>query len=147
MTYTDSDGTEKRPFMVHRALLGSLERFFGVLIEHYAGAFPIWLAPVQVRLLSVSEKHNDHVHMLEKKLREHDIRVESDARNESVGKKIREGRMQRVPYLVVIGDAEVNDNSVMVRNRETQEQRSYSVDEFISRLLAESNARSLKLSI
>jgi threonyl-tRNA synthetase len=82
-----------------------------------------------------------------KKLREHDIRVESDARNESVGKKIREGRMQRVPYLVVIGDAEVNDNSVMVRNRETQEQRSYSVDEFISRLLAESNARSLKLSI
>jgi len=147
MTYTDQDGKEKRPFMVHRALLGSLERFFGVLIEHYAGAFPIWLAPVQVKLLSVSEKHNDRVNELEKKLKAHDIRVEADIRNESVGKKIREGRLQRVPYLVVIGDAEVNDNSVMVRNRETQEQKSLSVDDFISKLLDESNARSLKLSI
>jgi threonyl-tRNA synthetase len=147
MTYTDSDGTEKRPFMVHRALLGSLERFFGVLIEHYAGAFPVWLAPTQVRLLSVSEKHNDHVIELEKKLKNSDIRVEADIRNESVGKKIREGRMQRVPYLIVIGDAEVSDNSVMVRNRETQEQKSYSVDEFISKLLDENNSRSLKLSI
>jgi len=147
MTYTDHDGKEKRPFMVHRALLGSLERFFGVLIEHYAGAFPIWLAPVQVRLLSVSEKHNDYINELEKKLRVHDIRVEADTRNESVGKKIREGRMQRIPYLVVIGDAELSGNTVMVRNRETQEQKSLSVDEFISKLLAESNARSLKLLI
>jgi len=147
MTYTDSDGTEKRPFMVHRALLGSLERFFGVLIEHYAGAFPVWLAPVQVRLLSVSEKHNDFVNALEKKFKEDDIRVEADTRNESVGKKIREGRMQRVPYLIVIGDEEVGANSVMVRNRETQEQKSYAIDEFISKLLNEEKTRSLKLSI
>ena len=147
MTYTDSDGTEKQPFMVHRALLGSLERFFGVLIEHYAGAFPVWLAPVQVRLLSVSEKHNDFVNELEKKFKASDIRVEADTRNESVGKKIREGRMQRVPYLIVVGDEEVGANSVMVRNRETQEQKSYAIDDFINRLLEEEKTRSLKLSI
>ena len=147
MTYTDSDGTEKRPFMVHRALLGSLERFFGVLIEHYAGAFPVWLAPVQVRLLSVSEKHNDFVNELEKKFKTNDIRVESDTRNESLGKKIREGRLQRIPYLIVVGDAEVSGNSVMVRNRETQEQKSLSVDDFIHQLLNEEKTRSLKLSI
>ncbi len=147
MTYTDSDGTEKRPFMVHRALLGSLERFFGVLIEHYAGAFPVWLAPIQVRLLSVSEKHNDFVNELEKKFKASDIRVEADTRNESVGKKIREGRIQRVPYLIVIGDEEVGANSVMVRNRETQEQKSYSVDDFMNKLLNEEKTRSLKLSI
>lgn len=147
MTYTDSDGTEKRPFMVHRALLGSLERFFGVLIEHYAGAFPVWLAPTQVRLLSVSEKHNDFVDALEKKFKDNDIRVESDTRNESLGKKIREGRLQRIPYLVVIGDSEVGSDSIMVRNRETQEQKSVPVSDFISKLLNEEKTRSLKLSI
>ena len=147
MTYTDSDGTEKRPFMVHRALLGSLERFFGVLVEHYAGAFPLWLAPVQVRLLAVSEKHNDYVAALEKKLKASDISVESDVRNESLGKKIREGRLQRIPYLVIIGDEEVGNNTAMVRNRETQEQKALSVDEFITRLVEDNRSRNLKLSI
>jgi len=147
MTYTDQDGKEKRPFMVHRALLGSLERFFGVLIEHYAGAFPLWLAPVQTKLLSVSEKHNEYVQNVEKELKEHDIRVEADIRNESVGKKIREGRLQRVPYLIVIGDDEIQGKTLMVRNRDTQEQKSMTIDEFIKRLNEEDKNRSLKLSI
>lgn len=147
MTYVDQDGKDKRPFMIHRALLGSLERFFGVLIEHYAGAFPLWLAPTQVKILSVSEKHNDYATALEQKMREHNIRVDLDIRNESVGKKIREGRMQRVPYLIVVGDEELNSNSVMVRNRETQEQNSYRTDDFITRLLEENRNKSLKLLI
>jgi threonyl-tRNA synthetase len=147
LTYTDQDGKEHRPYMVHRALLGSLERFFGVLIEHYAGAFPLWFAPVQVRLLSVTDRSNDFVHSLEKKLKENDIRVELDIRNESVGKKIREGRMQRIPYLVVIGDAEVKDGTVMVRNRDTQEQKPLSVDEFINSIKQDTKSRALKLSI
>ena len=147
MTYTDSEGKDKQPFMVHRALLGSLERFFGVLIEHYAGAFPVWLAPVQVRLLSVTDRSNDLIKELEKKLKDNDIRVESDIRNESVGKKIREGRMQRIPYLAVIGDAEVQNNTIMIRNRDTQEQRSLSVDEFMNIVKKEDEARSLKLSV
>jgi len=147
MTYTDNEGKDKRPFMVHRALLGSLERFFGVLIEHYAGAFPIWLAPVQVRLLSVTDRSNDLIKELEKKLRDNEIRFESDIRNESVGKKIREGRMQRIPYLAVIGDAEVQNNTLMIRNRDTQEQRPVSVDEFINIIKKEDETRSLKLSV
>ena len=147
MTYTDSEGKEMRPFMVHRALLGSLERFFGVLIEHYAGAFPLWLAPVQVRLLSVTDRSNDLISTLEKKLKDNDVRVEADIRNESVGKKIREGRLQRIPYLVVIGDEEIKNNTVMVRNRDTQEQKSLSIDEFINILKEEDKSRSLKLSV
>ncbi|MCX6112112.1 MAG: threonine--tRNA ligase, partial [Proteobacteria bacterium] len=147
MTYTDSEGKDKRPFMVHRALLGSLERFFGVLIEHYAGAFPVWLAPVQARLLSVTDRSDDFINVLEKKLKDNDIRVESDIRNESVGKKIREGRLQRIPYLVVIGDAEVQNNNITVRNRDTQEQKTLTVEDFISILKKEDEIRSLKLSI
>ncbi|MEI6079022.1 MAG: threonine--tRNA ligase [bacterium] len=147
MTYTDSEGKEMRPFMVHRALLGSLERFFGVLIEHYAGAFPLWLAPIQVRLLSVTDRSNDLINTLEKKLKDNDVRVEADIRNESVGKKIREGRLQRIPYLVVIGDEEIKNNTVMVRNRDTQEQKSLSIDEFINTLKEEDKSRSLKLSV
>ncbi|MEI6092115.1 MAG: threonine--tRNA ligase [bacterium] len=147
MTYTDNEGKEKRPFMVHRALLGSLERFFGVLIEHYAGAFPVWLAPVQLRLLSVTDRCNEFITNLESKLKENDIRFESDIRNESVGKKIREGRLQRIPYLVVIGDAEVQNNTLMVRNRDTQEQKPISIDDFINIVKKEEETRSLTLSV
>lgn len=147
MTYTDNEGKEKRPFMVHRALLGSLERFFGVLIEHYSGSFPVWLAPVQTRLLSVTDRSNEFISVLEAKLKENNIRFESDTRNESVGKKIREGRMQRIPYLVVIGDAEVQNNTLMVRNRDTQEQKAVSIEDFINILKKEEETRSLSLSI
>ncbi len=147
MTYTDSDGTEKRPYMIHRALLGSIERFFGVLVEHYAGAFPTWLAPVQVKLVSVADRHAPYVEELAKKLRPMGIRVELDTRSESVGKKIRDGRMERVPYLIVAGDEEVQNNTVTVRNRETQQQTSMSVNDFTSKLIEENNSKSLKLSI
>ena len=147
MTYVAQDGTEKRPFMVHRALLGSIERFFGVLVEHYAGAFPTWLAPVQVRLVSVADRHAPYVEELEKKFRAMGIRVEKDTRSESVGKKIRDGRMERVPYLIVAGDEEVQNNTLTVRNRETQQQTAMSIDEFTTKLIDEDRSRSLKLLI
>ncbi len=147
MTYVDHDGQEKRPYMIHRALLGSLERFFGVLIEHYAGAFPVWLAPTQVRLLSVTDRSNDFIVELEKRFKENNLRVEVDIRNESLGKKIREGRLMRIPYLVVIGDAELQNNTLMVRNRDTQEQKSLAVDEFISLIKNEDDSKFTKTLI
>ena len=147
MTYTDHDGIEKRPFMVHRALLGSIERFFGVLVEHYAGAFPTWLAPVQVRLVSVADRHAPYVEELQKKFRAMGIRVESDTRSESVGKKIRDGRMDRIPYLIVAGDEEVQNKNVTVRNRETQLQTAMSVEDFTAKLMEEERSKSLKLLI
>lgn len=147
MTYTDNEGQEKRPYMVHRALLGSLERFFGVLIEHYAGSFPLWLAPIQVRLLSVAERHNQFVEDLAKKMIQQGLRVEVDTRNESMGKKIREGRLQRIPYLGVIGDRDIENNFVTVRNRNTQAQSEVQIDKFIEALKKEEEQKSLDLSI
>jgi threonyl-tRNA synthetase len=147
MTYVDHDGQEKIPYMIHRALLGSLERFFGVLVEHYAGAFPVWLAPVQVRLLSVTDRANEFILELEKKFKENNIRVETDIRNESVGKKIREGRLARIPYLIVLGDAELENKTLMVRNRDTQEQKSLNVDDFIDLIRNEDNSKFAKTLI
>ncbi len=147
MTYVAQDGTEKRPFMVHRTLLGSMERFFGVLVEHYSGAFPTWLAPVQARLISVADRHAPYVEELEKKLKTQLIRVELDTRSESVGKKIRDGRMDRIPYLIVAGDEEVQNKNVTVRNRETQQQTTMSIEDFVAKLIDENNSKSLKLLI
>lgn len=147
LTYIDNEGKEKRPFMVHRALLGSFERFFGVLIEHYGGAFPNWLAPIQVRILGVSEKQDSYIKELEEKFRKEDLRVEVDLRNESLGKKIREGRLQRVPYLIIVGDNELKDKTITVRNRETQKQTTYKVDEFIKKIKKEELNKDNSLSI
>lgn len=147
LTYIDSDGEAKRPFMVHRALLGSLERFFGVLIEHYGGAFPLWLAPTQVLLIGVSEKHSNYLEEVKAKLKESEIRVEADIRAESVSKKIREARLQRIPYLVVIGDNEVENKNITVRNRNTQKQSTISLEEFIDLVKKEDVNKNLDLLI
>lgn len=117
MTFVDSTGKERRPFMVHRALLGSIERFFGVLIEHYAGAFPVWLAPVQVKVLPISDKHLEYGRKVYQELREAGLRVELDESNESVGKKIREAEMQKIPYMLIVGDKEKDADTVAVRRR------------------------------
>ena len=106
LEYTGEDGEKHRPVMVHRALFGSVERFFGVLIEHYAGAFPVWLAPVQVALVPISEKHLDYAHTVKTKLEAAGLRVELDARNEKMNAKIREFTLQKVPFVLVMGDKE-----------------------------------------
>ncbi len=141
MTFVDATGKERRPFMVHRALLGSIERFFGVLIEHYAGAFPIWLAPVQVKVLPISEKHLEYAGKVYQELREAGLRAELDESNESVGKKIREAEMQKIPYMLVVGDKEKEAGTVAVRSRAKDDLGTMDVKKFIKLIRDEINAK------
>ena len=120
--------------MLHRALMGSLERFFGCLIEHYAGAFPLWLAPVQVVLLPITDKHADYAHKLAQRFEELDIRVEKDLRNEKIGFKIREAQLQKIPYMVVLGDKEVDSQTLAVRKRRSKETRTLDFEPFLEEL-------------
>ncbi len=115
LEYTDSDGTKKRPIMIHRVCFGSVERFIGILIEHYAGHFPTWLAPVQVKVLPISEKYQDYADKVFKELDDNGIRVEMDDRAEKIGYKIREARNERVPYIIVVGEKEAAEGTVSVR--------------------------------
>jgi threonyl-tRNA synthetase len=117
MTYTGADGQDHRPYMVHRALLGSLERFFGILIEHYAGAFPLWLAPVQAVLIPVTDKQTAAAEEVAAKLRAKDFRVQVDGRPEKMGAKIRDAQMQKIPYMLVMGGREIENGTVSVRSR------------------------------
>jgi len=134
MSYIAEDGKEHRPYMVHRALLGSLERFFGVLVEHYAGAFPIWLAPVQVVLIPIADRHVEHASQIADELKKDDIRVEVDGSNERMNHKIREAQMSKIPYMVIIGDAEVEDNTLSVRLRSGENLKDQTLETFKERL-------------
>lgn len=118
--YIGADGEKHRPIMLHRVVFGSIERFVGILLEHYAGKFPAWIAPVQVKVLPVSDKYNDYARKVEKALEENDIRVEVDVRSEKLGYKIREARMDRVPYMIITGENEKNNASVSVRQRDAE---------------------------
>lgn len=141
LTYNDADGKEKTPVMIHRALIGSPDRFMGVLIEHYAGAFPLWLSPVQVKVLPVSEKHVEYASGIFKQLKENGIRAELDDANESLGKKIRNAKTEKVPYLMVVGDKEVESNTVTLENRKESE-GAKPLAEIIQRLRLEIKERS-----
>ena len=132
--YIGSDNEKHHPVMIHRAILGSLERFVGILIEHYEGKFPTWLAPTQVVLASIAGVHNEFVQEFAKKLKKHGFRVETDLRNEKVGFKIREHTLQRVPYILIVGDQEVENNTVNVRARGGENLGSMSFKEFTARL-------------
>ena len=116
-SYIDEDGSKQIPVMLHRAILGSLERFIGILIEHYAGKLPFWISPIQVILLTITSKHDEYAQNIEKILKNQGFRVESDLRNEKIGFKIREHTLSRVPLLLIIGDKEVENQSVAVRTR------------------------------
>ena len=118
--YIGADGEKHRPIMLHRVVFGSIERFVGILLEHYAGKFPAWIAPVQVKVLPVSDKYNEYARKVEKALEENDIRVEVDVRSEKLGYKIREARMDRVPYMIITGENEKNNASVSVRQRDAE---------------------------
>lgn len=130
LKYTDTDGSQKTPVVIHRALLGSLERFLGVIIEHYAGAFPVWLSPVQVKLVSVSENHLAYCHTLAEEFKSAGIRVEIDDANETIGNKIRKAVNEKVPYMLVIGDKEVGSPSLSVRDRGSRDTRDISKEDF-----------------
>jgi len=137
LTYVDKDNEKKRPIMIHRTILGSIERFMGILIEHYAGKFPAWLAPVQVSVLPISDKFNDYAYQLEKQFKESGLRVHVDDRTEKIGYKIREAQLQKIPYMLVVGEKEVEENSVSVRKRDEGDLGQLSVDEFIERIVDE----------
>jgi len=141
MTYRGSDGKEHRPIMVHRALMGSLERFFGVLVEHYAGAFPLWLAPVQVSVLTISEKHGEYAERIASGLFQKGIRIELDADSEKIGNKIRKSTVKKVPYAIVIGDKEMEQGSLSLRKRNGENAGPFAIDELISFLCEEINLR------
>ena len=137
MTYVGPDGLKHRPYMVHRALLGSIERFFGILIEHYAGAFPVWLAPEQVRILPISEKYNDYAYKLAAQLKENHIRHSVDADADMIGAKIRRARNQRIPFLLVVGEREEAAGEVAVRSRANGEEGACKFEEFLARIKKE----------
>ncbi|HHX44399.1 MAG TPA: threonine--tRNA ligase [Chloroflexi bacterium] len=133
MTYVGPDGEQHRPYMVHRALLGSLERFFGVLIEHYGGAFPLWLAPVQARLIPIADRHVDTARQVAERLRAVGLRVELDDSSDRMNAKIRAAQLQKIPYMLVIGDREVEEGTVSVRLRTNENLGAMAVADFITR--------------
>ncbi len=137
LTYIGADGEKHRPVMIHRVVFGSIERFIAILTEHFAGAFPVWLAPVQIKLLPLIEKHHEYVLALKKKLSAVGIRCEIDLRNEKIGYKIREAQLEKIPYMLVVGDKEMENNAVAVRSRKEGDLGSVAVDEFIEKILEE----------
>ena len=134
LVYTGKDGKEHRPVMLHRVIYGALERFLGILIEHYAGAFPVWLSPAQVKIISVGSDHIKHCHQLANELKEEGIRVEVDDDNETVGNKIRKAIAEKLPYTLVIGDKELDSDKLAVRGRGSREVRQVAKDKFIEEI-------------
>ncbi len=141
LTYTDVDGSAKTPLCIHRAPLGTHERFIGFLIEHFGGNFPLWLAPKQVVILPVSDKHNDYAHSLYQELRQQGIRVEVDNRSEKIGAKIRDAELQKINIMLIVGEKEVSDKVVTVRRRFVKEQQTISLKEFSNEIKKEINER------
>ena len=145
MEYVDRDGVKKNPYIIHRTSIGCYERTLALLIEKYAGAFPMWLAPVQVKLLTIADRHYDYAYDIKRRLEEKGIRVELDDRNEKIGYKIREARLQKVPYMLIIGDNEVENGTLSVRERgENGDLGSMTADEFIERAVSEDKSRVIK---
>jgi len=134
MTYIDKKGKKQRPYMVHRALLGSIERFIGVLLEHYAGALPLWLSPEQIWIIPVGSRHEKYAREVAKKLQVTGCRLQIKTENETVSKKIREGEIQRIPYILVVGDKEKKANSVRVRDRRKGDIGMMTINKFIDKI-------------
>jgi threonyl-tRNA synthetase len=145
LEYVGEDGERHQPVMIHRALFGSVERFFGVLIEHYAGAFPLWLAPVQVGLVPISERHHEYAKKVEAELKAAGLRVEVDDRNEKMNGKIRDFANLKTPYILVFGDKEQEANAVSVRTRGKGDQGSMPLAEFIAKARALVEGQSTEL--
>ena len=141
LEYIGADGEKHRPIMIHRVVFGSIERFIGILIEHFAGAFPTWLAPVQVKVLPISEKYMDYAENVKKKLDEAGIRVELDTRSEKIGYKIREAQQAKIPYMLVVGQKEEEDGTVAVRSRAAGDEGTKSLDAFIADIQKEIEAK------
>lgn len=147
LEYVGADGEKHRPVMIHRVVFGSIERFIGIITENYAGAFPTWLSPVQVKILPITDRAREYAEGLEKKLSSAGVRVETDFRNEKIGYKIREAQLQKIPYMLVVGDKEAENGTISVRTRNGEDKGSMSMTMFMAGLLEEIEQRKNKLSI
>nr|WP_152947228.1 threonine--tRNA ligase [Desulfofundulus thermobenzoicus] len=143
LTYVGEDGQKHRPVMIHRVVFGSIERFIGILTEHFGGAFPTWLAPVQVRVLPIADRHMDYARQVVERLDARDIRVELDARNEKVNYKVRDAQAQKIPYMLVVGDREAAEGTVAVRHRSRGDEGALPLDHFLSRLEEEIRTKAI----
>ena len=143
LEYTGEDGEKHRPIMIHRALLGSIERFIGVITEHFAGAFPLWLSPVQVKILTVTERADAYASEVREALDQKGFRVEADLRNEKIGKKIREATLEKTPYMLVVGDRDIENRTVSVRTRSGEDLGAMSLEDFAARLRTETDTKAI----
>jgi threonyl-tRNA synthetase len=137
LAYVGEDGKDHRPVMIHRVIFGALERFIGILIEHYAGAFPVWLAPIQARVIAITDAHAEYAKKVAGILQEREIRADADLRNETTNLKIREATLEKVPYILVVGDKEMSAGSVAVRSRQKGDEGACKTEEFVQRILTE----------
>ena len=145
--YVTEDGSKQHPVMIHRAILGSFERFIGILIEHFAGHFPLWLAPTQVMILTISEKHNQHAEMVRKAFVNAGIRAKTDLRNEKIGFKIREHTLVKTPYMVIIGDKEVEANQATLRTRAGLDLGMMTIESVCDKMRQEILSKTINISI
>lgn len=143
LEYTDADGQKKRPVMIHRALLGSMERFIGILIEHYAGALPLWLAPVQAKVIAVSDRFGNYARTVDRRLRDVGLRSELDERSEKIGYKIREAEMKKIPYMLIVGEKEQSENTVSLRRHGEGDVGTFSIDDVITRLVTARTSKTI----
>jgi threonyl-tRNA synthetase len=141
LEYTGADGLKHRPVMIHRVVLGSIERFIGIITEHFAGAFPLWLSPVQLMVMPITDRTNQYCLDIAEKLREKGFRVETDMRNEKIGYKIREAQMKKIPYMVVVGDKEAENGTIAVRTRSGGDQGTMTLDAFLDKIIVERDTR------
>ena len=147
LLYTDTNGERKRPVMLHRTILGSMERFIGILIEHHGGAFPVWLAPVQAVVMNITDEQRDYTDQVAEKLAEAGIRVETDVRNEKLGLKIRENQLQKVPYMLVVGNREMNQGGVSLRSRDEGDLGFFPLEDVVRRIREESDPQTVRTSV
>ena len=144
LEYVGEDGAKHRPVMIHRVVLGSIERFIGVITEHFAGAFPAWLSPVQAKVLTVTGRADDYAKEIAAALDARGFRPEVDDRNEKIGKKIREAQLQKIPYMLVVGDRDIENKTVSVRHRSGEDLGAMSLDAFAALLKEEVDSREIK---
>lgn len=142
LEYTGADGEKHRPVMIHRVVFGSIERFIGILIEHFAGAFPVWLSPVQVSVLPITDRQHEAASKIKDQLAQAGVRAELDGRSEKIGYKIREAQLQKIPYMLVIGDKELENGTVSVRSRKGVDLGAMPLKDFITKVKGEIDSRS-----
>jgi threonyl-tRNA synthetase len=145
MTFVDTDGQHKRPYMIHRALFGSMERFFGALIEHFGGAFPVWIAPEQAAVIPVSEAFNDYAKKCAAELKSHDLRATAELSADRLNAKIRDCQNRRIPYMLVVGQREADEGTVSIRLRDGKQLPAMKVSDFCAYALEKEKSRSLEL--